>query len=367
MPDALPPIPSPPSLRWREFRQRRLPFLVFATGGFAASVLWIQTVTPPTFVAEAETIRTEVRGAQAGTLADLTLDLLQPVCTGQVVARLRIAEPRVLAASLAVIHAEIELLRAGLLPVLPQQRVALDYERLQLDWMRERVALASLRAQLQLAEADLGRVTQLRQTNVVTVERFETATTLRDGLAAQIEAQTKLVAEIDPTAGRIGADGRELPRAPAEAALAAAIKVQEEKLKLVEAQLTPLELLAPIDGLVTAMHHRNGEALPAGEPVLTITAAQTSRLIGYLREPLPLEPRPGMRVEIRTRTLRRQSAATTISQVGRTLEPIPASLLAAANRPAAADLGLCLHLLPPPGLHLRPGEPVDVRLMPQDR
>jgi multidrug resistance efflux pump len=46
--------------------------------------------------------------------------------------------------------------------------------------------------------------------------------------------------------------------------MCAAIAVQEAKLRLTEAELGPLLLRAPLDGVVAAIYHRSGEAVIAG-------------------------------------------------------------------------------------------------------
>jgi hypothetical protein len=121
---ALPPIPIPAARRWAAFRTERLPSIVFALGVLGVAFLWNQSASAPTLIAEAEIVRTEVRAVQPGTLASLDVALLQPVTAGQVIGHVRAATPEVTAATLAIIRAEIELLRSNLEPVLPAQRVA---------------------------------------------------------------------------------------------------------------------------------------------------------------------------------------------------------------------------------------------------
>ena len=357
---ALPLIPIPRRRRWNAFFTEKFPFVVFALGVLGAAVLWNQSASAPTLVAEAEIVRSEVRSVHPGTLVSLDVALLQPVTAGQVIGRLRTASPEVTAASLGIIRAEIELLRANLEPVLPAQRVALDAARLQLDWMRERVTLASLRVQLQQAEADLARLTPLHAQNLVSAEVFDNARSQRANFAAQLVEQEKLVATLAPAADRFAAQHADAtPRSPAET-LAAALKVEDEKLRLTEAQLGPVTLTAPISGFVLLVHRRAGEMVATGEPIITIAAAESARLVGFLRQPLPVNPKTGAKVEVRTRSLSRATGTATVLETGRALEPVSPTLLALVNRPGSAELGLRVHLSIPPELKLRPGEQVDV-------
>jgi multidrug resistance efflux pump len=359
--NALPRIPIPPRRRLIAFCTEQLPFVIFACGVLAVAALWHRS-TSPTLVAEAETISTEVRSAHSGTLLSLDVALLQPVTAGQPIARLQLTAPNVLAASLALIHAEIELMRANLEPVLPSQRVALDASRLQLDWMRERVTLASLRVQLQQADSELARLRPLHEKKILSDEAFETAVHQRENLTVQLAEQTKLVDTLAPAACEYAARSVDAtPRSAAET-LAAALRVHEGKLRLTEAQLGSTVLTAPIDGIVSLVHRRVGETINTGEPIVTVAATQPARLVGFLRQPLALEPKPGMTVDVRTRTASRHSAPAQILEVGHVMEPVPPTILALLNRGSSPELGLRIHVAVPADLHLRPGEQVDITI-----
>jgi multidrug resistance efflux pump len=354
------PIPTPPAVRWREFRVRALPFVVFAAGVLAAAALWTRTVAPPTLVAEAELVRTNVTSPCVGVVTVLEVTPLQRVRAGEVIGHVLPDASRVLGASLAVVRAEIDLLRVGMQPALEQQRVAVNLEQLQLDWMRDRVELVQLRGELRLAETNLARIERLHRDRLVSEEEFEAARIQRDSLASQVDEKARLVATIEPSVQRFSPEGEDrTPRATGDT-LKAAIAVQERQLALLEAQSAPIPLLAPIDGVVTVVSRCGGEVVAAEEAVATIAAEHATRLVGFLRQPLPVEPAAGMPVEVRTRGGKRAAGAASIEAVGGVMEPVPATLLAAVNRTGALDTGLRVHVRMPSGLHLRPGEQVDV-------
>lgn len=356
----LPPIPTPPAQLWRRIRLHYLPLLVYLAGIAAAVYLWTRWVAPPTLVGEVEAVRAEVRSAHAGTLSDLKVELLQSVRAGQVVGYVAGGTPRQLAASLDVIRAEIELMRTTLDPVSGQQRTALDLARLQLDWLGKRVDLVALQGQLRQAEINLERTGALHKTQMATDAQLDAARITRESLAGQTKALTELIAEIEP--------GLKTLLAPAGAAspaggLAAAVRHKEAELALLEAQLGPQPLLAPLDGTVTALLRRSGEAVATAEPILQITSARADRIVGFLRQPVALDPKAGGSIEVRTRTAPRQAGVSTIGQVGLQLEAIPPSLLAAMRLPvstAPTEFGLRLVVPTPPGLAVRPGEHVDL-------
>ena len=60
-----------------------------------------------------------------------------------------------------------------------------------------------------------------------------------------------------------------------------------------EADLNPVTLKAPIDGVVALIEHFSGEAVIAGQPIVSIAAAEPTRIVGYVRSPLSVEPAAG--------------------------------------------------------------------------
>lgn len=362
MNDRLPPIATPTARRWRAIRLQYLPFIVFLLGVGAAAVIWTRWVAPPTLVGEAEAVRTEVRSAEPGRIVGLEVDIMQPVKSGQILGHILISEPRVLEASLATLRAEIELMRATRDPVVGQQRAALDLEQVQLDWMRQRVELASLRGQLQQAETTLARSVNLQQQRMISDEQFDLAKNTRDSLAAQVKAQAELIEQMEPRLRDLGSLYQATGATPTQG-LAAAIQHKEAELKQLEAELGPVPLIAPIDGVVTLLLRRSGETVAGGEPILQISAARPERIVGFIRQPITVDPKPGMTVEVRTRTFQRRVGEARIEAVGQQFEPISPTLLAAMRLPISTvptEFGLRVHVSAPPGLTLRPGEQVDL-------
>lgn len=354
MSERLAPIPTPSTQVWRQLRLQYLPVVVFFGGIVAAFLLWTRWVAPPTLIGEAEAIRTELRAAQTGTLTELNVELLQAVKAGQPLGRVSVSDPRVLDASLAVIRAEVEVLRTT---------TDMNFERLRLDWMSKRVEQVSLQSELQATEATLARMAALHKIKLVTDEEYDQTRLARDGIAARLKAQSELISRIEPELQPtdVGAS-RTIPSAAVEG-LRAAMKQKDEQLRLIEAQLSPLPLVAPIDGVITQVLRRSGEVVTGAEPILQISSPRSERIIGFLRQPLPVEPKPGMEVEVRTRTLQRRVATGRIAQVGQQLEPVSPTLLAAMRLPIPTiptDLGLRVHVTVPPELAIRPGEYVDL-------
>lgn len=361
MSDRLPPIPTPAGQVWRQIRLQYLPILIFGLGLAGAATIWTQWVAPPTLVGEAEAIRAELRSAQAGTLARLEADLLQPVTAGQVLGYVYVSRPEILDASLAMIRAEIEVMRTTLDPVMSQQRAVLDFDRLRLDWMSKRVELASLEGSLHQHESTLARSSRLHASKMITDEEYDLARNARDTVAAQVKAQAELIKRLEPSMKN---SDLSKPESTAQG-LQAAIQHKLEELRLLEAQLGPVPLVAPIDGVITLIHRQTGEAVAVAEPILQISATRAKRIVGFMRLPVSTEPKPGMTVEVRTRRHQRVAGIAQITHVGAQLEPISPTLLALMRLPITtipSEFGLRVMVTPPEGLALLPGEPVDLIL-----
>jgi multidrug resistance efflux pump len=360
----LSPIPTPPSQRWREIRLLYLPRTVFVLGAIAVAYLWNDSIAPATLIAEAEVAGADVRSPQPGILTDLRVATMQTVRAGEVIGHVSTANPRMLDATLAVIRAEVGMLAITMAGATDRQRVAMEAERMHLDWMAQRVELAAFKGRLQLAASELARAEPLHRAKLISEEAFDLLRINRETLAAQLAEQSKLVADSEPVLKLFARTPEDASKLTTESALAAALKVQEAKLKLAEAELMPVPLTAPIDGVVSALLRRAGEAVVPADVIVRITSAKSERISGYLRQPLAIDPKPGMTVQVRSRASSRQSATTKIIQVGPALEAIPLSLVAGMRLPpnVVPEPGLRIVLAMPAGLALRPGEQVDISL-----
>jgi multidrug resistance efflux pump len=364
--ERLPRIPTPWRLHWREFRVKVFPVLVFGTVLTAAIRIWTEYVMPPTLVGQVESSQANVSSTRPGTLTQLQVTRFSVVHARDPIAQVIVTDPRILESSLAVIRAQVALLRAGIQPLLNQQRNELTYERLRLDWLNERVQLATARVKLQYAEAELARVGSLfgGQTNIVSQMTYQIAVRDRDALLAETSERTNLVLELDKALQRLNLMDAALSPGRADETMRAAIAAQEEQLKLTEAQLRPVSLLAPIDGVVTMIYRHSGENIATGEPVLTIQSTQAERIIAYVHQPLMVDPQIGMRAELRSRSTKRAHAVGQVISVGAALETIPPALVNAFTG-KSVELGLPIAISVPAGLRALPGELLDVRLLPE--
>jgi multidrug resistance efflux pump len=296
-----------------------------------------------------------------GVLAELKVTRLQKVKAGDPVGLVVVSDPKILASSLAVIQAEIELLRADLKPVAAQQRSATDCDQLRLDWMKQRAQLATARVNLQLAEADYHRMRESFKDKMVAEQVVEEAKAARDRLQNEVAELSRLVGEGDQNPQLLQlTNSADSSKAPA-GHLGAAIALQESKLRLTEAELGPVTLKAPTDGIVTTIYKRAGEAVSAAQPIVAIASSDPVRIVGYLRPPILDQPQVGTQVEVRTRGLHRQVGTATIVEVGTQFETVPPTLVGPVKF-AKAELGLPIDISLPANLKVRTGELVDLTL-----
>jgi multidrug resistance efflux pump len=359
--DAPGPIPITLANRWLWLRVHVIPVLLFGAVIGVLAILWKDHVAAPTMVGQAEPVLASASCPKAGVLTNLLVSRFQKVKAGDPIATVLVVDPRVLAASLAVIQSEIELLRISMQPVVNRQRMALDYDQLRLDWMRQRARLGEARVNLQLAEAEYRRMGELFKDKIVSERVYEQAKAARDRFQGEADDLSKLVSQ-----GESGLQDLQLTNAldlskVTADPLVAAIAVEESKLRLTEAEMNPFTVRAPMDGIVETILHRPGEAVTAGEAIVSLASLNPARIVGYLRPPFLQEPKVGMRVSIRTRSLHPEVGKAKVVEVGTQLQTVPATLLGPVNFANIAQ-GLPVDISLPDALKIRSGEVVDIIL-----
>ncbi len=357
-------IPVPLAQRWRDVRLRVMPIVVFGAALVGMVALWKEYVAAPSMLGQAEPVLSNVTSQKPGILAQLNVERFQKVKAGDTIGQVIITDPKILESSILLIKSEIEALRVNLKPIAAQQRMAVSYDKLQLDWMRERADLASAQVKLQQAQSEFKRIEALYKDQIVSQRLYEQAKAAQDSLKGEVDQLDKLVCDGEKNLQMIQLSNRVDAASVSEEPLHAAIATQEAKLRLTEAELSPIVLKATIDGIVTTIYHRSGEAVMAGQPVVAIATFNPVRIVGYMKPPIQNEPQVGMKVEVRTRGLHREVGTGEIKQVGTQLEAMPATMLGPIKL-VSSELGLPIDITLPPNLKLRAGELVDLVLQPK--
>ena len=121
----------------------------------------------------------------------------------------------------------------------------------------------------------------------------------------------------------------------------------------------PVTLRAPITGMVSAITKQPGENALEGEPLVAINGLVSDRVVGYLRQPYPFDPQVGLPVVMTTRERKPRRVTGEIMQVGSQLEIIT-NALAFVRQGSLVDAGLPIVIGLPRGIHVRPGEILDL-------
>jgi multidrug resistance efflux pump len=365
-------IPRPWRYRWLDFRLRGVPPIVIGATFFAVLVLWTKNWTPSTFIGEVQAPTATVTSPQVGLLTELHVAQFAHVQRGQIVAIIRITSPDSLKAAATAIRSDLDIMRARL--ALDQSRNNQNQDRFRLDWLSQRVDLATARANLQFAESELTRSEHLFRDGIVSISEYELVKDRRDALAVEVQERQHLVSELEQivTTSDQGSSATENPLILAT--INAAILAQENALRQSEG---PIRLEAPIDGTVTAVYRRPGETVMAGEPLVLINGHHPDQIIGYVRQPIAFEPKSGDTVEVRTRGYRRQVGISHVTAVGNRLELFAVSTSGAQLELFTQPLGLRglngtfergipVRLDIPANMRLYPGELVDLILKATD-
>jgi multidrug resistance efflux pump len=371
--EALPPIPTPVSQRWREFRIQVLPFVVFLFTVLAIAVLWRNFVQPVGIVGQVETNSAAIIATTEGLLTELLVDRFDVVAKDQPLGQVVTVDRDLHQASLNVIAEDLKLMQARM--ELDRQRNMDSLARMRLDLLVEQVAIAQARVRFTQAETEFQRANRLLQDKLISEGLpatagggpgnfdpgrfsfgYDVAKRDRDALHAELVTRSNLIVQIEKNIQQMEAAGMgSLP--PTDPIIEADIRAQQEQLRLLE---KPTILKAPMDGIVSMIWKRPGEKVVRGDLIATISAPVSDRVIGYLRQPLGTLPTTNDSVVVRTRAARRQVASGQILRIGAQMELINPLLLSPdATR---QELGLPILIGLPPGLRLVPGEQVDLSI-----
>ena len=349
--DKLPPIPTPVSQHWREFRIRVLPFIVFASLIAGIVMLWRGFVQPSGIVGFAETNAVNVVATQDGLLSTLSVKRFQMVAKGQEIGLIISTDPDLLKAQIATAQADIEVLRSR--NAVDQDRTEQSYQQFRQDLLNHRVAQATARVNWIVASNSFGRTAELFKAGQESLAKFEADKGAMDAIAATIEERDRQIEDLTSNLAQLQAKRKASPTD----AFDKAIEAKQNELGLL---LKPSTVKAPISGMISMVHHFGGERVLRGMPIVTISEPEANNVIGYLRQPIVNKPLTNAVVQITTRSQPRIIALGHIVHVGAQLEPINPALLSVDTK--RMEVGLPILISVPQGVKLTPGEFVDVAI-----
>lgn len=343
-----------------------LPIIVFLITVSAIVVLWRSYVHSSDVVGRVETNTVSIITTTEGRIAELLVDEFDAVTKGQPIGQIVVIDPELTTAQLTAISAELKMEQARM--ELDKFRNQDSVLRMRLNLMAEQVALELAQIRLKQAEGELKRANLLVEEKLITdgmtlntsASRFDygfdVARRDRDLLHSEICSRSNVIAQIQKEIEQMSTSGL-VKIQPTDPAIEEVIRTKQDELRLLN---QPVILKAPIDGVITGLYKRPGEKVVRGTLIATISTPKTSRVIGYLRQPIEKVPTTNDTVTITSRAHRRQSAKGQVVKIGVQLEPINPLLLSAdASR---IELGLPFYVSIPPEMRLIPGEFVDLKI-----
>ncbi len=351
-------IPVPAERRWAEFRQRYIPLIVFIVVGLTVWYLWSEQIERTVMTGQVQGDQIEITASEPGYLANLTIQDFDEVQAGEPIGEIVTTDPDVLESRLAVINAEIDLIRHSMDPIAGLQRNQINLYDLQMDLMENQITLASNRIQKIQLQRDLERSEELFEQDAIAEEEVEQLQTELEQTQAEITNAESLAASMEqrlstynmPDYGTSSADSRD--------AIASAIEVQREELELVKNELSPQTLEAPMDGKISQVHHRNGAHLQDDQPIATIVSGQPDYILGYLTHPVDDIPEIGREIQIYTQGHQQKVGEAEIVDIGNHYIEIEEQYLTPANQQNM--LGLPVKVTVTSDIDLMPGELVDL-------
>lgn len=349
--DKLPPIPTPASQRWREFRIQILPFIIFIAVVAGIVSLWRGFVNPVGIVGFAETNAVNVVATQDGLLSVLNVERFQMVTQDQEIGLIVNTDPEFLKAQITSAQADLKVLAER--NEVDVQRTDQSYQQFRQQLFSHQVDQAKDAPSWQLASNEFVRASAGLKTGVETPATFDAKKYAFETLTATIASRDVQIAELKRTLSELEARRRGTNGAPSAFA-----EAYEAKARELELMLKPSTVRAPISGMISFVHHSGGERVLRGMPIVTITAPVARHVIGYIRQPIATKPEPNATVQITTRSQPRTIARGQVVHVGAQLEPINPALLSVDTK--RMEVGLPILVSVPQGVRLTPGEFVDL-------
>lgn len=350
------PVPIPLSRRWREFRIRFLPVVVFFIGIGCVALLWRSYVVPTRVTGMTVADEYVIRSARDGYVMQLEKNRFDEINEGELLFTMFPPDDDILRAQLGVLQAEIEAIRTGLEPAVGNQRNRLNYEEIRLDMLNARIQLSEDRLELTRLEREAARQKGLFEQDLISESEYDLVATARDQLTVRVLEQEQVLEELSERLDQIASlwdSDISLSQS-----VDGAIRVKEQELAVIEATREPMRVTSPGAGQLTERLVQNGEFVTAGEPVLTIKSRESNYVLAYLREPISVLPERGTPVTIHA-TGRNVLYEGLVHEIGPQLELIHEALM---HPSMTIEYALPIRIEIEADAALLPGEKVDIRL-----
>ncbi len=247
-----------------------------------------------------------------------------------------------------------------------------DSRRFNVDVERNRLRILDLTT---LIESDqiilngykykLDLLTELHKDNIATSYEYQLAQNEYQALARKLEEnqnaliQTKLDLENSITRRDQYAKMHPIPQSIQLAIepLRSKILIQQRKIYELKIEDAMMIIQSPIDGRVSQLVRGSGETVLRGEPILSVSATQTSQIVAYAKEIHSEKIEEGLTLSLFKRSAPQTMTPTTIQIVGPEIVQLPKRLW---PNPSLPSWGIPVILSVPEDLMIKPGETVGV-------
>ncbi len=379
--DSQRPISTPPSQRAEDFRQRRLPLIVWGTAASLCVLLLVVRGTRFEYIGLAQALSYEISATTTGKLESVFVDVYDEVEAGDVVARLddKEVEARLerSQATLGQLAAELEATRTQLASTGAQDRASwsnnlrrfqTDEEQRRLESLELRVAVESGEIERERLALDVDRSGPLLEAGLIGRGEFDSLRLLHDEVTRRNEETRRLLAQTEQEYLAAQARRREfergLPSIPAQEPLLRplreAISVESQRLEEIRARRETLVLRSPVAGQVSQVLCRAGQTVVPGEPILTIAEHGVKEIVAYVAEADRRVVRRQSPVVVSSLARPGRVADSYVVRVGPGLELLPARLWPNTVTPA---YGRAVVVATSPALELTPGELIQIKFV----
>jgi len=310
------PIPTPLPLLMRRVRYQVVPIATLVVCLALSGWLWVRRGGSVTAIGSVNAIQVTVNSNIDGRLMDLPrkVEVFNVVSAGEVVARLDSSH----------IQAQID-----------RETDRLNEVRRQLDMLNKYKPKSPTTAPTHAAPA---------------------AAANDDATAAKLKGSARsaiLKAELAET------DDNEVFNSPQfqnKLSLEMMASTYQAKIAELEQKMLAQDIKAPISGTIISIHRFPGQAVTAGQQIMTIASEKGDYIVTYVRQSQVMQPVRGMVVNVHLRSVPR-TLRSYVKDVGPQVEKIPPEH---TRDPRTIEWGIPVHVAVPID-PLRPGQPIQMR------
>jgi multidrug resistance efflux pump len=315
-------IPTPLPLLMRRVRYQLVPVLTLVVSLVLVGWLWVRRGGSVTATGTVNAIQATVNSNVDGRLVELPrkVQIFDAVSAGEVLARL-------------------------------------DSSHIEAQIQRETDRLNEVRRQLELLNKvkPKGPTTAPAAAHPAAADTTATAVPLKGSARAAIVRAEVAEADADP-------DIVNSPLLQNKFSLEMMANSYQAKIQELEQKILAQDIKAPISGTIISIHRFPGQAVTAGQAIMTIASEKGDFIVTYVRQSQYIQPTAGMTVNVHLRSAPR-TLRSHITSVGPQVEKVPPEHL---RDPRMLEWGLPVHIAIPPDTKLRPGELVDLFFRPNE-